>query len=86
MKAIVSGWYTEIFPTNDEVMSLCKPGQGANTCVWLVCGSKGFECCCLHIPPTLYDRWAEGKTVAKRDGCEKVKEFSPTGKRGTVEF
>lgn len=73
--------HKEIFLTNEEVMELCKPGEGANTCIWLVMG-KGWECLYYWrnegrnlIGETLEERWKAGKTVAKRDGCAKIKEI-----------
>ena len=63
-----------------EVMELCRPGAGPDTCVWLVCGSKGFECLYFNRTEgrnlngeTLEERWKAGETVSKRDGCAKVK-------------
>jgi hypothetical protein len=85
MKAIVGDWYTDIFPTEKEIREVCRPGEGADTCVWLLCGPKGFECCALHINISLYERWKKGETVAKRDGCEIVHNFQPFGKLGEVE-
>jgi len=85
MKAIVYDWYTDIFPTKEEIKIHCGIGQGADCCIWLIVGSQ-FECCCLHRPHTLLDRWEKGLTVAKRDGCDKVNNFSPTGKSGEIEF
>jgi hypothetical protein len=56
MRAEVSDWYTEIYPTPEEVTEHCKPGtEGA--CVWLVVGSEGFECTYMHKPLELLDRW-----------------------------
>jgi len=76
MKAIVEDFYTTIFPTTDEIKELCRPGEGANTCVWLVAGIKGFECLLHNKPHPLLKRWQEGLTVAKRDGCEKARQCS----------
>jgi len=62
--------------TTDEVQKLCRPGAGADTCIWLVCGAEGFECVYFIRAEgrnlegeTLEERWKAGKTVAKRDGC-----------------
>ncbi|GAJ17400.1 unnamed protein product [marine sediment metagenome] len=64
----------------DEVKRLCRLGAGAETCIWLVCGGKGFECLyynrnegCNLIGETLQERWEKGLTVAKRDGCDEIK-------------
>lgn len=86
MRAIVDSWYTDIYPTDEEVKNLCRPGQGADTCIWLVMGSDGWECTMLHKPHSLLERWLKGKTVAKRDGCQKVSDFNPVGMIGEVEF
>ena len=78
MKAIVHNFRTEIFLSSDEVREYCKPGEGADTCVWLVAGLKGFECVAKNKILSLLDRWEKGLTVAKRDGCDKVKNWHPT--------
>jgi len=84
MKAIVHDWYTDIFPTDEDIKTLCKPAT-SDACVWLTCGSKGFECVYLHRPHVLLDRWSKGETNAKRDGCEQVKQFEPYGSEGEVD-
>ncbi len=62
-----------------EVMKLCRPGGGADTCIWLVLGKGGYECLYYNrrVPAItgeiLEDRWKDGLTVAKRDGCDVVK-------------
>ena len=87
MKAIIYGGCTDIFPTKEEVKEFCKPGAGPDTCSWLICGKNGFECRCLHRPQTLADRRQKGLLHAKRDGCEKVKNFNPLKYGlGTFEF
>jgi hypothetical protein len=77
MKAKIYDWSTDIYPNEEEVKELCRPGEGANTCVWLLIGSNGFECACHNRPPTLLNRWTKGETTAKRDGCDIVNNFSP---------
>ena len=57
----------------DEFIKLCKPGEGDNTCIWLLVGTEGFECRYYNRPTGLVSRWRQGYTVAKRDGCEEVK-------------
>jgi len=86
MKAIVHDARTEIFLTGEEFKEHCLPGEGANTCIWAVVGAEGFECCYYNKPSYLLERWKAGKTVAKRDGCDKVKAFDPSGKEGEVIF
>jgi len=63
---------TFILITPEEFKKLCKPGEEKNTCIWAVCGSKGFECTCLNRPATLVTAWKSETTHAKRDGCEYV--------------
>lgn len=65
-----------IFLDEKEVKELCRPGAGADTCIWLVCGENGFECINYNrqvpnlLGESLEDRWRRGATVAKRDGCD----------------
>jgi len=66
----------------EEVMKLCRPGFGADTCIWLVMGQDGFECLYFNRAEgrnlegeTLEERWKAGRTVAKRDGCEEIRAF-----------
>lgn len=73
----------------DEVMKLCKPGAGADTCIWLVAGAEGFECLYFNRSEgrnlhgeTLEERWKAGKTVAKRDGCDFIVKFVEGTKEG----
>ena len=68
----------------EEVKRLCRPGEGANTCIWLVIGNKGWECLyyCRDegrnlIGETLEERWKAGETVAKRDGCDVAWSLKP---------
>lgn len=72
MKAKVYDFYTDIFPTDEEVKELCKPGEGVNTCSWLLMSSKGWECCCLNKPISLVNRRKLKTMTAMRDGCDKV--------------
>ena len=86
MRANVHDWYTDMYPTDDEVKELCKPGAGADTCSWLLMSPSGWECCCLHKNPTLAERHSKGEMVAMRDGCDKVNNFNPIGKIGEHTF
>ena len=70
----------KIIPVSDEdAKSICKMGQGADCCIWLVMGTEGFECLYYSrdVPSltgeTLKERWEKGLTVAKRDGCDKMR-------------
>lgn len=80
--------YTTIFLDIEEVRELCHVGSGADTCVWLAAGPKGFECLYYHRHEgrnlegeTLEQMWQAGKTVAKRDGCDKVRNMLLAGTR-----
>lgn len=73
MKTVVHYSYTDIYPTKEEVMELCRPGQGADTCIWLMVGTDGWYCAAKNRPSSLVDRWKAGLTNAKRDGCDKVR-------------
>ena len=64
---------TEILITGQELKEHCLPGEGDNTCIWAMSGEKGFECAYFNRPTALFERWAMGETMAKRDGCERVK-------------
>jgi len=75
MKFEVHGWHTNIFPTDDEVKELCKPGT-EDCCVWITAGGKGFECMYNHKPHSLVKRFEAGETRARRDGCDFVKDLS----------
>ena len=87
MLAKISDWHTDIYPTEEEVKEICKPGAGADTCSWLMMGMDGWQCCCLHAPQTIIDRREKGEMVAMRNGCEKVNNFSPIGQtKREVEF
>lgn len=77
MRAIVRDYHTDIFLSRKEFEEYCKPGEGANTCSWLIAGPKGFQCCYYHRPDSIIKRRAEGTIVAMRDGCDKVINFDP---------
>lgn len=73
MEIIDRGHSTVIFLTDEEVAKYCGVGEGDNCCIWLVMGPKGFECLYYNRNWSLEDRWQRGLTVAKRDGCDVVK-------------
>ncbi len=68
-------------PVSDEdAKELCKMGQGADCCIWLCIGTEGFECLYSRkeagttlLGETLKERWEKGLTVAKRNGCDRMK-------------
>jgi len=65
----------------EEVKKLCRPGEGKDTCIWLVMGRDGFECLYYNRKAVsltgerLDERWEQGLTVAKRDGCDLIKNY-----------
>lgn len=86
MKAIIGDCYADIKLTTEEFKEHCKPGMGADTCIWVLVGADGFECSYYNKPYYLWDRWQAGLTVAKRDGCEKVKNFDQLDSEAEIEF
>ncbi len=60
---------------NVDIKRLCKPGEMANTCIWVLVGLKGFECSYYNRPKGLVSRWRQGLTNAKRNGCDEIKEL-----------
>ena len=75
MRTVDHGGYMEVFLTKEEALELCKPGQGADTCIWLCVGAEGFECLYYQRDTTLVERLNAGETVAKRTGCERITEI-----------
>lgn len=57
---------------NEHVKTVCKIGQRAACCKYLVMGTKGFEC--MKINPADKDmidkNWANTEHVAQGDNCE----------------
>ena len=76
MKATKYESYTKILLTKEEVQELCKPGTGPDRCIWCI----GDECMYHNRPEILVNKFNVGDTVGKRDGCDKVKSFDPSGK------
>ncbi len=73
MEVRIKAFHSEIILDDTEIKELCKIGQGADCCIWLCVGGEGFECLYHNKPLTLIERLEKGDTVAKRDGCDKVK-------------
>jgi len=69
----------------EEMKELCKPGEGADTCIWVLVSKHGFECSYYNRPTGLAARWIKRQTVAQRDGCQKVKEMGHEVKYVEVE-
>ena len=92
MRAEIHDGYTSILLTDKEIKELCRPGASADTCIWLAVGVDGFECLYYNrggtslAGGTLEKRWKQGLTVAKRDGCDKVRSSKPVPRGTIVEF
>jgi len=91
MKVEKRDTHTTILLNREELLTLCRPGAGADTCIWAVVGEEGFECLFYNRHEgvnlegeTLHERWLAGKTVAKRDGCDEVRalDIHSTSKNG----
>ena len=50
VEKIMGDFSTEVKMSGDEAESICKLGQGAECCAFLVCGPKGFECIRMSYP------------------------------------
>lgn len=63
---------------SSEQLKLCRIGQGAACCRYLVCGGRGFECE-KHgeLRATLDQRAAAGQMVARGDNCEGIEPGFP---------
>lgn len=87
MRAIVHAFHTQVFPTDEEVLRLCKPGCGADTCIFLTMSPDGWECHGLNKMPiySMIERAERGETNAQRQGCEQVMLYVPTA-LGDVEI
>lgn len=55
-----------------RIKELCRPGKGADTCRYLMCGPDGWECGKHQefFRQELDRRSAEGSMGAKGDNCE----------------
>ena len=85
MKANVSGFSTEVFPTDEATKTNCHIGEGENACILLTMGASGWECMALQpMGETLRVRASEGRTMAKRTGRRQVDSFMPLGLFGMV--
>jgi len=82
MRVIEGAFGPEIRLDADEVRKLCRPGEGADTCIWAMVDSQGLCCGYYNRHPTLVERWKAGSTVAKRDGCDVVKALKLNQKVG----
>lgn len=57
---------------NDYIRNVCKIGQGAECCKYLLLASTGFECAKVNpLDKTTVDKvWATTEHVAQGDNCE----------------
>lgn len=56
---------------NDHVKNICKIGQGADCCRYLMMGGDGFECAKdTELATTLDMRASAGSMTARADNCE----------------
>lgn len=83
MEVVTHDTHTDIRITGDEAKELCGICQGADRCIWLCVGGEGFECLYYNhrsgitlTGETLEGRWKAGKTVAKRNGCDKIRNLN----------
>lgn len=80
-----------IFLNGEEVKTRCRPGAGADTCVLLCMAPEGWECLFFnHAAGTtltgekLEERWKQGRTVAKRWGCDEIRALAEGPKEVAV--
>jgi len=69
VKKIIGDWSTEVTMTGDEAKAVCRIGQGARCCAFLVMG-PGFECIRMSYPnnSTIFKRLEEGTMNARGEG------------------
>lgn len=64
-------------PLSEYIKQVCRIGQMAYCCKYLVCGAEGFEC--MKVNPAnkaIVDRsWATTEHVAQGDNCEGQKDL-----------
>ncbi len=70
MKAEIGDWNTTWHLENDEAATICKLGQGAECCAFLVRDSKGFQCVRMDYPTNadIIAKLKEGTMNAKGEG------------------
>jgi hypothetical protein len=62
-----------IKPTDDEVKTLCRVGEDADTCIFLTIGGDGWSCEGKSTMRGFLTQRAEsGTSHAKRLGCDEV--------------
>ena len=70
MEEIVGPFTTEIRLTFDEAKSICRLGQGAECCAFLIVSPDSFECIRMSHPTNsiIFLRLKEGTMNAKGKG------------------
>jgi len=70
MKKIVGDFSTEVLLSGGEAKDICKLGQDAECCAFLVASGRGFECIRMSYPSnaTIFDRLEKGTMNAKGTG------------------
>lgn len=57
---------------NDNIKNVCKIGQGAACCKYLVVGHDGFECMKIDLKSknVIDINWQQNEHVAQGDNCD----------------
>jgi hypothetical protein len=78
MKARINGSMMamqDVFITiesQEEVNTHCRPGEGAETCKYLVMSPKGFQCEFQNMNFLIDLNEREKPMIAQREGCDRV--------------
>ena len=61
----------------DQIKNVCKIGQGAACCKYLVVGANGFECMKVdRMARAMIDKnWEQIKHIAQGDNCDGKKDL-----------
>jgi len=70
VEKIIGDWHTEVRMSADEAKDICKMGNGAGCCAFLVCGADGVECIRMSYPAnvSIFSRLKTGTIEAKGEG------------------
>jgi hypothetical protein len=70
MNKRVGDFHTDVTMTADEAKEVCRVGQGARCCAFLVMVPTGFECIRMSYPNNsiIFDRLANGTMNARGEG------------------
>jgi len=72
MKVYVDAWGTEVTPNDQDVETECRPGSGADTCVYLVVSNLGFQCKYNQYQFTFALEERLKTSISQRKGCQRV--------------